>query len=156
MIVAYVAGIEHRQDWIKILFQDSCGEGSFGGKFWGMPVGRVPSGRGFQDSLWEVPEETPGGGAARKKNKKLKNKHLYFLFFFGCPPSHSAAKAVIQPIWIQPSRPIQPIRPVQPAEPADPTGKKKTPTAILFWRELQKITMIMIYIYIYYKPKRIN
>ena len=34
-------------------------------------MGRVPSGRGFQDSLWEVPEETPGGGgAARKKKKK--------------------------------------------------------------------------------------
>ena len=36
-----------------------------------MPVGRVPLERGFQDSLWEVSEETPGwgGGARKKKNK---------------------------------------------------------------------------------------
>ena len=151
MIVAYIAGIERRQDWIKILSQDSCGEGSFGGKFWGMPVGRVPSGRGFQDSLWEVPEEPPG------------SPNFFLFFFFGCPPpprgspSHSAAKAVIQPIRAgrsnrsgrssQPSRPIQPSRLIRPE-------RKKTPTAILFWREIQKMTMIMIYIYIY-KPKRI-
>ena len=32
-----------------------------------MPVGRVPSERGFQDSLWEVPEETPGRGGSQTK-----------------------------------------------------------------------------------------
>ena len=49
----------------KSCFRTRCGEGSFEGKFCGMPVGRVPLERGFQDSLWEVPEETPGGGAAQ-------------------------------------------------------------------------------------------
>ena len=33
-------------------------------------MGRVPLGRGFQDSLWEVPAETPGGGGQPGKKKK--------------------------------------------------------------------------------------
>ena len=49
----------------KSCLRTPCGEGSSGGKFREIPVGRVPLERGFQDSLWEA----PGERSARKKKQ---------------------------------------------------------------------------------------
>ena len=156
MIVAYVARIEHRQDWIKISFQDSlwggflwrevlrnaCGQGSFGERFPGLPVG------GSWKDSW-------GGGSPKKK--------LTILFF--SPPGDPLL--IRQPRqWSSQSgrssrsgrsnrsgrssragRASRAGRSSRAGRAGRSDRKEKTPTTILFRREKPKNTMIMIYIY---------
>ena len=110
-----------------------CGEGSFGRRFWRMPVGTVPLERGFQDSLREILRRLQGGGRPKKKKKKKKTaapRPPGTPFSFGSEsidPANPADPADL----LDPAGPTdladsaEPAGPAEPAEPADPTTKKK-------------------------------
>ena len=119
-------------------------------------------GRGFQDSLWEVPEETPGGGGQPEKKKKntLKNNQFFFFFFLAAPPPPGDPLLIRQPRqWSSQSgssragrsnrsgRSSQTSRPIQPSRPIRPERKKHQPQ--FYFEEKYKKWQWWWYIYIY-------